>query len=122
MYEVTIDTDFSAAHNLREYRGKCEALHGHNWKVEITIAADRLDALGMVIDFVEIKRHARDLMERLDHKYLNGVPPFDTLNPSSENLARFIHEEMDRRLPEKGPRVRRVRVWESATSSATYST
>ena len=120
MFEITIETSFSAAHNLREYHGKCEALHGHNWKVEITAAADELDRQGMVIDFVEFKRRAREVIEALDHKYLNEIPPFDALNPSSEHIARHLFDEVDRRLPPPGPRVVRVRVWESPTSSATY--
>ena len=121
MYEVTVETSFSAAHNLREYKGKCEALHGHNWKIEITVAAEDLDRLGMVIDFVELKRAAREVIDALDHTYLNENPPFDSLNPSSEHIARYIFAEVDRRLPQAGPRIASVRVWESATSSATFT-
>ena len=120
MHRVTIETHFSSAHNLRGHKGKCEALHGHNWKVAISVCSEDLDELGMVIDFTELKDRANDLMARLDHTYLNEVPPFDEINPSSENLARFIFEEMARRLPPGGPEVCKVKVWESDGSSATY--
>jgi len=121
MYEVTIEANFSAAHNLREYQGKCEALHGHNWKVEVSASSETLNHLGMVIDFVDLKKATREVVDSLDHRYLNETPPFDALNPSSENIARHIFDEVDRRLPSPGPRVSAVRVWESPTSSARYS-
>lgn len=122
MFEVTVETHFSSAHNLRGYKGKCEALHGHNWRVQIAVCSENLDNLGLVIDFTVLKEQAKQVMEILDHKYLNEIPPFDKINPSSENLAKFILEEMNRLLGETGHMVNLVRVWESASSFATYRT
>jgi 6-pyruvoyltetrahydropterin/6-carboxytetrahydropterin synthase len=118
-YELFIQADFSAAHNLREYKGKCERLHGHNWRVDLRLAGSRLNREGMLIDFVEAKRILGEALEPFDHRYLNEVPPFDKLNPSSENLARVIAESVAARLP-AGVRVASVTAWESERCSATY--
>jgi 6-pyruvoyltetrahydropterin/6-carboxytetrahydropterin synthase len=118
-YELTIQSDFSAAHNLREYEGKCERLHGHNWQVDLVLAGEGLNDEGMVLDFVEAKRILGEVLDRFDHAYLNEVPPFDRLNPSSENLARVIAEAVAARLP-AGIRVASVTTWESARCAATY--
>ena len=85
MYRVVVQTFFSSAHCLREYEGPCEALHGHNWKVTVAVEAEKLDRLGMVIDFKVLKREVNRIIQRLDHTYLNEIAPFDTVNPSSEN-------------------------------------
>jgi len=119
-YELFIQADFSAAHNLREYKGKCERLHGHNWRVDLRLAGDRLDAEGLLLDFTEAKRILREILDPLDHRYLNEVPPFDRLQPSSENIARTIAEAVAERFP-AGVRVVSVTAWESDRCAATYS-
>ncbi|MFQ5466199.1 MAG: 6-carboxytetrahydropterin synthase QueD [Thermodesulfobacteriota bacterium] len=120
MYELTVETWFSAAHNLREYKGKCEALHGHNWKVEVAVTAEKLDDAGMVVDFKVLKKETEDLLDTLDHKYLNEIPPFDAINVTAENIARFIFEELSGRLNDGNIRVARVRAWESHNAAAAY--
>jgi len=120
MFEAIVAMDFSAAHNLRGYRGRCEALHGHNWKVEVAVAARRLDKIGMVADFGEIKKHLRTVLEVLDHRHLNGIAPFDRINPTSENIAKWVFEEMRRRFRSARYRVSWVKVWETAASCAIY--
>jgi 6-pyruvoyltetrahydropterin/6-carboxytetrahydropterin synthase len=120
MYEVKIKTDFSAAHNLREVGGKCESLHGHNFTVEVVVESETLDEGGMVIDFRLLKSKAKEMLDALDHKYLNELPFFGAINPSSENLAAFIFSELSRQIDRGSRRVNRVSVWESETSRATY--
>ena len=121
MYELTIKQTFSSAHNLRGYDGACENLHGHNWKVEVSVRAEGLDNLGMVLDFKVLKAGTKKVLSRLDHKYLNEVPPFDRENATAENLARFIFGELSIAL-NKGPAtVSRVVVWESDDASAAYT-
>ena len=120
LYALTVRTSFAAAHRLREYEGNCERLHGHNWQVEVTVESDSLDAGGIAIDFRAIKGALGELLAGFDHRYLNEVPPFDGINPSSENIARHLFEEMERKIP--GPvRVARVTVWESEDARAEYS-
>ncbi len=120
MFEVSVEETFAAAHQLREYRGKCENLHGHNYRVRIAVAAEELDRTGLVVDFVELKRGMREVLEQLDHKYLNEVPPFDVLNPSAENIAKFIYDEMPPALKSGRARISSVKIWETDTSTATY--
>jgi len=119
-YELFIQADFSAAHNLREYKGKCERLHGHNWRVDLRLAGDRLGAEGLLLDFTEAKRILGEVLERFDHRYLNEIEPFDRLQPSSENIARTIAEAVAERFP-AGVRVASVTAWESDRCAATYS-
>ncbi len=120
MHEVTVIRSFSAAHSLRGYRGACEELHGHNWRVEVTAAAERLDKLGMVIDFKELKRVVDEVLERLDHHHLNEIPPFNQLNPSSENLAKFIFDAVAAQMNDERARLVKCRVWESDNAFSTY--
>lgn len=120
MFEVSVVMSFSSAHNLRGYRGKCEALHGHNWKVEATIASLRLDKLGMVVDFTAIKESLKKVLSALDHAYLNDVAPFDRVNPTSENIARFVYQGLKKDFRRPGLKVARVKVWETETSVAVY--
>jgi len=120
VYALTVRTSFSAAHRLREYDGNCERLHGHNWQVEVTVASDVLDDQGIALDFRAIKSAVNDLLAGLDHRYLNEVSPFDRLNPSSENLARYLFEEMEKKVPPPA-RMARVTVWESEDARAEYS-
>lgn len=120
MYELKIITEFSAAHNLREFRGKCESLHGHNWKVEVVISGSGLDGSGVVLDFAEIKAATREVMSEIDHRYLNELPFFTDHNPSSENIARFIFERLQEKINDDRVRVNRVTAWESQDACATY--
>ena len=120
MFEVTVEETFAAAHQLREYRGKCENLHGHNYRVRMTVAAEELDRTGLVVDFVELKRWMRAIAERLDHTFLNEAPPFDILNPSAENLAKYFYDELPAELKHGRARVTAVKIWETETSTATY--
>lgn len=120
MYEVSRESFFSAAHRLREYGGKCEALHGHNWRVRLNVRARELDELGMVLDFKVLKATLREVLERLDHKLINEVPPFDEVNPSAENLARYIAEETNRKIADDRVWVHSCEVWESDRSKATW--
>ena len=119
-YTLTVRASFAAAHRLREYDGNCERLHGHNWQVEVSVASERLDDRGIALDFRAIKAAVNDLLSGLDHRYLNEVPPFDRLNPSSENVARYLFEEMERKLPAPA-RIAGVTVWESEDARAEYS-
>ena len=121
MYEVTAKRNFSSAHNLRGYQGECENLHGHNWGVEVTVAAETLDELGMVIDFKALKKAMDDVLARLDHAYLNEVPPFDEINPSCENMAHYICDAVSEKIDDDRVRVSRCRVWESEGSYSTYT-
>jgi 6-pyruvoyltetrahydropterin/6-carboxytetrahydropterin synthase len=120
IYTLTVRASFSAAHRLREYDGNCERLHGHNWQVEVSVASERLDDRGIALDFRAIKAAVNDILSGLDHRYLNEVAPFDRLNPSSENVARYLFEEMERKVPAPA-RIARVTVWESEDARADYS-
>ncbi len=119
MYELMVQGDFSAAHRLRRYQGECERLHGHNYRVEFLLAGDKLNPVGVLVDFKEVKRIAREVLGRLDHQYLNELEPFDTLNPTTEQLARYIAEEVASRLPE-GVAVKAVTCWETDRCAARY--
>ena len=116
MYEVSVDETFAAAHNLRGYKGKCEDLHGHNYKVRVTLSGLEVDAVGLLYDFVHLKKTIQQVIRSLDHKYLNELPPFDEINPSAENIARFLYDETSKQLP----RAPNGTVWESDVTSATY--
>jgi len=121
MYEVMVEGSFSAAHNLRGYREKCEKLHGHNWKVRVGIQGGKLDKYGMLIDFRDVKDYLEKIIKKLDHKYLNEISHFKVTNPTSENIARFIYDDLKFRLKGSQYGVSKVTVWESDTTSATYS-
>ena len=116
MFSVKVEGNFSSAHNLRGYKGKCEALHGHNWKIEAVVAKDGPDKAGMVLDFKYLKAQLNKILDKLDHKYLNNLPYFKKANPTSENIAKYIYD----RLKVKVPAVKSVTVWENSVSSATY--
>lgn len=121
MFEVTVEETFAAGHALRNYHGKCENMHGHNYRVQVTLEGAELDAAGLLVDFVHIKKLMRDVIERLDHRYLNDVPPFDELNPSAENMAKYLCEEIGKGFGTGTPvRVSAVKLWETDTASATY--
>lgn len=118
-YEVSVETTFAASHQLRGYRGDIEPLHGHNFRVEAFVSTEVLAELGVVIDFVELEATLREIVSPYDHRHLNEIPPFDRDNPTTENLARFVFEALEKRLP-SGTTLRRVRVWEAPTYSASF--
>ncbi|MCC8108469.1 MAG: 6-carboxytetrahydropterin synthase QueD [Planctomycetes bacterium] len=120
MYILQVEDDFASAHQLREYKGKCENLHGHNWRVRVRVKGERLGPIGMLMDFGDLKRLVKALMDELDHKFLNETPPFDTLNPTSENLAKYLYDRLSAALPD-GVRPHEVTVWESEKCAATYT-
>jgi 6-pyruvoyltetrahydropterin/6-carboxytetrahydropterin synthase len=120
MYQVSVEGHFDAAHFLREYGGKCENLHGHRFKVVVSLKATRLNKIGLAYDFVELKRHLGEVLSRFDHTSLNEVPPFDKINPSSENIAATIYDELKGRFS-GGVTLSSVEVWESPESRVTYS-
>jgi len=121
MFEVMIERNFSSAHQLRGYRGKCENLHGHNYKIEIYARGEELNNVGLLVDFVELKAAADEVVNFLDHKNINELPPFDEeLNPSAENLARYILERVARRVGDERVQIYKVRCFETPTSVATY--
>lgn len=120
MYELSVEASFAAAHSLRGYEGECERLHGHNWRVEARLAAEGLDQMGMVLDFRELKSALATVLAGLDHRHLNEVPPFDRLNPTTENLCRHVADRLRAELPSRVA-IRRVTCWESERCSASYS-
>ncbi len=116
MYSVEVRMHFSSAHNLRGYKGKCESLHGHNWEIVAVAGSPKLDRMGMVMDFHDLKKHLKLILDRLDHKYLNSIPYFRKINPTSENIAKYIYDRLKLKVRE----LQSVTVWESHNSSATY--
>lgn len=119
-YTVWKEGVISSAHNLRNYKGKCENLHGHNWRVRVSVSGDRLDATGLLIDFADLGRAMEEVCGRLDHIYFNETAPFDKMNPSAENIARYIFEEVDAQLKNERYGVSEVKVWESDGCCAIY--
>lgn len=117
MFELRVEEHFDAAHNLREYHGACEHLHGHTYRVEIALHAQELGSDGMLVDFKKIKSELNGIIDLLDHHYINEVPPFDKLNPTAENLARYFYQKMKDAL---GSIVYQATVWETPGSSAAY--
>jgi 6-pyruvoyltetrahydropterin/6-carboxytetrahydropterin synthase len=123
MFEVMIERNFSSAHQLRGYKGKCENLHGHNYKIEIYARGRELDNIGLLVDFGELKTAADEVVQYLDHRNINELPPFDVeLNPSAENLARYILERIASRVGDERVKIYKVRCFETPTSVATYQT
>jgi len=119
MYEVKVKSKFSSAHYLREYKGKCEELHGHNWHVEVTSCDRELNSIGMVVDFGKLKKELNEILQYLDHKHLNEIEHFKTANPTSENIARYIYDKLTEKAPEI--KINAVTVWETDSSAATYA-
>ena len=116
MYELMVSADFSAAHKLVKYNGKCSRLHGHNWKVEVILKTKKLNFDEMIMDARKVKKILREFLESIDHYYLNELPYFKKKEPTSENIACFIFKGLDGKLPYLG----KVRVWESDKVSASY--
>ena len=122
MFVVTVQAHYDSAHYLRHYKGKCERMHGHRYVVEVALATEQLDRAGIAFDFVDVKRELRAIADYLDHENLNELPPFDQLEPSAEEQARWIYQELERKLPERmRAAVLYVKVWETPTQWAMYS-
>jgi 6-pyruvoyltetrahydropterin/6-carboxytetrahydropterin synthase len=120
MFEISVDYSFAAGHALRGYKGKCENVHGHNYRVRVTIAGEQLNSIGLLVDFVDVRAAIKSLVEPLDHRFLNDLAPFDKLNPSAENLAKYISEGLELKVRPEGLQVKNVTVWETDLTSATY--
>ncbi|PYV25610.1 MAG: 6-carboxytetrahydropterin synthase QueD [Acidobacteria bacterium] len=120
MYEVSVEYTFAAGHALRNYKGKCENVHGHNYKVRVTIGGKELNSTGLLVDFVDVRDAIKALVDRLDHRFLNDLPPFDRINPSAENIAKYFCENLEPQVHGQGLRVEAVTVWETDITSATY--
>ncbi|MBZ5672173.1 MAG: 6-carboxytetrahydropterin synthase QueD [Acidobacteriia bacterium] len=120
MFEISVEYTFAAGHALRGYKGKCENVHGHNYRVQVMVNGEQLDSTGLLMDFVDLRRGIKGLVERLDHRFLNDLAPFDKVNPSAENLAKYFSDELEPQVRERGLQVQAVTVWETDTTSATY--
>ena len=121
MFELSIKDDFGAAHRIAGYPGKCNNLHGHNWVVEAVVYGDKLNDLGMLVDFKELKEALKEILDELDHHYLNELKPFSGINPSSENIAAYLYHRLSEHKNIKNTcRVKFVKVWETEKSAATY--
>ncbi len=120
MYEITVEKYFEAAHYLRGYQGKCEKTHGHRYKVVVKIQALKLNEIGLAYDFTDVKRHLKDIMERYDHTCLNDISPFDKINPSAENIASTIYNELEEKLSTESVSLIAVEAWESPEQGVAY--
>ena len=120
MYKLNVTSHFSSAHKLLGYEGLCKNLHGHNWKVRVGIECSQTDKIGMTIDFGVVKKALQEVVELLDHSFLNDLKPFQQENPTSENIAKFIYKEMTKKIKVKGCKIADVEVWESERSSMIY--
>jgi 6-pyruvoyltetrahydropterin/6-carboxytetrahydropterin synthase len=124
MFELTVEDSFAAGHYLRNYRGKCENPHGHNYKVRVTLAGRELDKAGLLLDFKDLREVMRQVIDRLDHQMLNEIEPFKDLNPSAENLAKYLYDQTNRGLRQMTNgrvHVKDVTVFETDTTTAKYS-
>ena len=124
MYEVTVDDTFAAGHYLRNYKGKCENPHGHNYKVRVTLAGKELDKAGLLLDFKDLREVMKHVIDRLDHQMINDIEPFTVVNPSAENLAKYFFYETNKHLTGKTSGrvwVKDITIWETDTTTATYS-
>ena len=120
MFEVSIDYSFAAGHALRDYKGKCENIHGHNYKVRVTVQGENLDSTGLLVDFIDLRQTVRSIVDRFDHQLLNDVSPFDRLNPSAENIARYFSQELGPQVQHNGARLHSVTIWETDNTFATF--
>ena len=120
MYKIKIYDHISSAHQLREYEGKCENLHGHNWKIEVKFSGEKLDNTGMLLDFKIAKKYLGEVINQLDHKFLNELSPFDKINPTAENIAKFIYDLISKKIKSKDYKVSSVTVWETERNCAVY--
>jgi len=122
VFEIFVEETFAAGHALRGYRGKCENPHGHNYRLRITLQGAELDQTGLLYDFVHLKQVMHTVMEGVDHKFLNDQAPFDKLNPSAENIAKYFYEELSKQISvnSNGASITRVDIWETDTTRASY--
>jgi 6-pyruvoyltetrahydropterin/6-carboxytetrahydropterin synthase len=122
MFQVSVEETFSSGHALRGYRGKCENVHGHNYRVRVTLEGQELDNIGLLMDFTHLKKVLREVSGSLDHQFMNDLEPFKTVNPSAENVAKYFYEQVNRQLTNlpPGARITDVIVWETDTSRAQY--
>jgi 6-pyruvoyltetrahydropterin/6-carboxytetrahydropterin synthase len=120
MFEISVDYSFAAGHALRGYKGKCENVHGHNYKVRVTVAGEELNSIGLLMDFVDLRAALKSMAERLDHRFMNDLEPFDKLNPSAENLAKYFCDGLEPEVRKHGLRVESVTIWETDVTSAIY--
>src|SRR3974377_1260987 len=124
MFEVSVEQTFAAGHSLREYKGKCENVHGHNYRVRVTVSGREVNRIGLIVDFVDLKSLVRAVVERLDHRFINDLEPFTVINPSAENLAKYFYDESNARLRQVTNgrvRVKDVTVFETDATTAKYS-
>ena len=121
MYEICVEQEFDAAHYLRGYQGKCEALHGHRYRVLVRVKTNQLNDIGLAYDFTELKHHLGEILERFDHTCINDVPPFDEINASAENIARTICQQLEPKLAGTPVAISNVEVWESPQNRVTYT-
>ena len=122
MFQVSVEETFSAGHALRGYKGKCENVHGHNYRVQITLEGPQLDDIGLLVDFTRVKQVIREVIKRLDHQFINDLEPFTSVNPSAENMAKYFFEEVSNQLKDlpPGTLVKDVVIWETDTAYAKY--
>jgi 6-pyruvoyltetrahydropterin/6-carboxytetrahydropterin synthase len=121
MFEIGVVEEFAAAHAIRDYNGPCERIHGHNYRVEVTVAGHETDQRGIVVDFRELRAMVRAVTDQLDHRFLNDLPAFDNTSPTSETLARYIYGQLSEPVKTHGLQLRRVTVWETQRAWASYS-
>jgi len=122
MFQVSVEETFSSGHALRGYKGKCENVHGHNYRVQVTLEGPQLDSIGLLVDFTQVKQVVREIVKRLDHQFINDLEPFTVVNPSAENMAKYFYDEVSRQLKDLplGARITDIVVWETDTTSAQY--
>jgi 6-pyruvoyltetrahydropterin/6-carboxytetrahydropterin synthase len=122
MFQVSVEETFSSGHALRGYKGKCENPHGHNYRVQVTLEGPQLDAIGLLVDFTELKEVMRNIIKRLDHQFINDLEPFKTVNPSAENIAKYFYDEISGKLVglPPGAKITNVVIWETDTAMARY--
>ena len=123
MYQLTKSVTFDAAHRLRDYVGKCANLHGHTYKLEVAVTGEKVDEVGMVYDFYDLKKLMQGVVDQLDHKFINEIPPYDEINPTAENMAYQIYQTLRQGLAVQNRKIKLkyVQIWETPTASATYS-
>ena len=123
MYQLTKSVMFDAAHQLRDYIGKCANVHGHTYRLEVCVAGEKVSEIGLLFDFYDLKKLMQTVVDSLDHKFINDVPPFDEINPTAENLAYFVYQTLRGQLTVQHPalRLKYVQIWETPNSSASYS-
>ncbi len=120
-YTLKVITDFAAAHTLRNYPGDCAKMHGHNWKVEVEVTATTLNEVGIGMDFKQIRKEAKEVCDHLDHEYLNELSPFDTINPTAENIAAYIYNELSQRLNTATAKISAITIWETERACIRYT-